>query len=90
MRTQKEIELICEEIRLNVQRAILKEERSSAIKKAMGLIKTYEPEIMTGVGIVAMVGNAYLCQERLLRAQSDQLKMEKAFEDYKKRIQERL
>ena len=90
MRTQEEIKLICEEIRINVEKAILKEERTKTINRAMSLIKKHQPDIMTGIGIVSMIGSVYGTQERLLRAQSDQLRVKKAFEDYCKRVEERL
>lgn len=90
MRTQEEIKLICEEIRINVQKVIIKEERAKSIKKAVSLIKTHQPEIMTGMGIVSMVGGAYEVQEKLLRSESDQLKMKKALYEYRQRVEERL
>lgn len=90
MRTQEEIKLICEEIQINVQKAILEEERTKTIRKAVGLIKTHQQEVMTGIGIIQMGIEVHALRDKYLRAQSDQLKMKKAFEDYRKRVEERL
>lgn len=93
MRTQEEIRIIAEEIRINVQQAIVKEERTKAIKKAVGLIKTHQPEIMTGMGIVStvsIVSGAFDMRAKLLSAKMDQVKMERAFEEYRQRVEERL
>jgi UDP-N-acetylmuramyl tripeptide synthase len=93
MRTQEEIRIISEEIRINVQQAIVEEERTKAIKKAVDLIKTHQPEIMTGMGIVStvsMVSGAFDMRAKLLRAEMDQVKMKKALYEYRQRVEERL
>jgi hypothetical protein len=90
MRTQEEIRIISEEIRINVQKAIIKEEHTKSIEAVASLIKTHQPDIMTCMGIVSMVHATYESQKKLLRAQSYQLKMERAFEEYRQRVEERL
>ena len=60
------------------------------IRKAVGLIKTHQQEVMTGIGVIQTGIGVYTLQDKYLKAQSDQLKIKKAFEDYRKRVEERL
>ncbi len=82
-RTQKEIKTICEEISINVAKAILEEERAEMKRKVeVGALPIFCYDMLT---------NGYFrTTERIIKARLDLLNVEKAFETYRKNVEERL
>ena len=80
-RTQEEIKMICEEIRLSVAMKILDEEETN-------LIPALEREYCFGPLI--HMKEYFREQKRMLKAQIDILNLQKTFDTDKKRVEERL
>lgn len=81
MRTQEEIKLICDEISLAVKLALLREEQEKSIREIQHeSILCYDP----------IYGACFRVNKEMIKAQIATLKMNKAFEDYKQKVKERL
>lgn len=82
-RTQKEIQLFCEEIKLNVAKAILAEEEAE-IKQ-----KVDDGEIPI-ICYDTLARGYFQSQKRIIQTMAAMLNTQKAFETYKQRVEERL
>lgn len=84
MRTQEEIKMICDEISLAVKLALLREEQEKSIREIQHeSILFYDPIC----GACFRVKND---MKDMIEAQIATLKLNKAFEDYKQKVEERL
>lgn len=82
-RTQKEIKMICEEISINVAKAILAEERAEMKQK-------YEDGDLPILCYDMLTRGYFRTTERIIRNRLAYLNVEKAFETYKRNVEERL
>lgn len=89
MRSKEEIRLIAEEIRLNVAKEIVREDRNRLASKFRDYATKHKDELISPMGIALMVGSIRV-RENEIRAIEDALKTQKAFETYKQKVRERL
>lgn len=79
-RSEKEIKMICEEIKVNVTQKILNEEAEALHCKLREKgILCYEP----------WFGGYFWTEQRLIDAQKAYLNVQKAFNEYRKKVEER-
>ena len=84
MKTRKEIAIIAEEIRLNVAKEIVREDRKRMVSKLKDYATKHKDELVSPMGIALMIGSIQI------RAAESVLKTRKSFETYKKKVTERL
>ena len=89
MRSKEEIKLIAEEIRLNVSKTIVREDRRRMVSKFKDYATKHKSECLSAAGIAIMAGSIRV-RENEIRAIEDALKTQKAFETYKQKVTERL
>ena len=89
MRSKEEIKLIAEEIRLNVAKEIVREDRRRMVSKFKDYATKHRNECLSAAGIAMMVGSIRV-RENEIRAIEDALKTRKSFETYKQKVMERL
>ena len=89
MRTKEDIKLIAEEIHLNVQRELLREDRKKMAEKLKEYAYKHKDQLISPMGIAMMV-SSIRCRETQLNRAMAYLKTEKAFRDYTQKVRERL
>jgi len=89
MRTQEEIKRISDEIRINTRLKIIDEERKKTIDKIREYANKPRAQLMSPV-IIGEILRVYDKRSRILRAQLSSLNCEKALNEYRKKVTERL
>lgn len=89
MRTQEEIKLIAEEIRLNVAKEIVREDRKRMVSKLKDYAYKHKDQLVSPMGIALMLGGIRIREDEI-RAAESALRTRKAFSEYRKKVTERL
>lgn len=89
MRTQEEIKLIAEEIRLNVAKEIVREDRRRLASKFRDYACKHKDELISPMSIALMIGGIRIREDEI-RAAESALRTRKAFSEYRKKVTERL
>ena len=89
MRAQEEIKRICDEIRINTRIKILDEDRERTIDKIREY--AYKPgNQLLSPAFIGEILRSYDHRKRVLIAQLSSLNCQKAFNEYRKKVTERL